>query len=88
MKTRFDIEIDNSERICGGYLFTTEPMTKKQVAKVAEKLGRELLANDRCLNYVSYSCWEADNDDYENAAHVSVILSRRVRQRKILVTTY
>ena len=86
MKTKFDIEINNSERISGGYIMTTEPLTKKQVIKVAEKMGRELLANDKALDRVSYNCWEADNDDIENAVFVGVIVSRL--GRKILVTTY
>lgn len=86
MKTKFDIEISNSDKICGGYIMTTEPMTLKQVAKVAEKMGRELMANDKSLDRISYTCWEADNDDYDNAAFVGVILSRD--GRKIFVTTY
>lgn len=86
MKTKFDIEIKNTDKICGGYLMTTEPLTEKQVAKVAEKIGRELMANDKSIDRVSYDCWEADNDDIENCAYVGVILSRH--GRKILVTTY
>lgn len=86
MKTRFDIEINNSDKICGGYLMTTEPLTEKQVAKVAEKMGRELMANDKSIDRLSYGCWEADTDDFETCAHVGVILSRN--GRKINVTTY
>ena len=86
MKTRFDIEVNNSDKISGGYIMTTDPLTKKQVIKVAEKMGRELLANDKNLDRVSYNCWEADNDDIENAVFVGVIISRF--GRKIIVTTY
>lgn len=86
MKTRFDIEVNKSDKISGGYIMTTEPLTKKQMIKVAEKMGRELLANDKNIDRVSYSCWEADNDDVENAIFVGVIISRH--GRKILVTTY
>ncbi|MBD5357386.1 MAG: hypothetical protein HDR88_10345 [Bacteroides sp.] len=86
MKTKFDIEINNNDKISGGYIMTTEPMTLKQVAKVAEKMGRELLANNKSIDRVSYTCWESEYDDVEKAAVVSVILSRH--GRKILVTTY
>lgn len=86
MKTRFDIEINDNDKVCGGYLMTTEPMTVKQVTKVAEKMGRELMANDKSIDRVSYSCWESEYDDVEKAARVGVILYRH--GRKILVTTY
>ena len=86
MKTRFDIEINNSDKISGGYLMTTEPMTKRQVVVFITNLGRELMRNNRGLNRVSYSAWEADNDDIENAEHVGAIITRS--GRGVRVTTY
>ncbi len=86
MKTRFDIEIKDSENICGGYLTTTEPMTKKQVVKYMAQLGRELMKNNRHINRVKYSAWEADNDDIENAECVFAIISRS--GRGVFVTSY
>ena len=86
MKTRFDIEIEDSDKICGGYLTTTEPMTKRQVVTYMAGLGRQLMKNDRDINRVKYSAWEADNDDFENAECVLAIIVRS--GRGVRVTTY
>lgn len=86
MKTRFDIEINNSDKICGGYLTTTAPLTKRQVVIFMAGLGRELISNNRHIDRVSYSAWEVDNENISSAEHVSVIVIRSGRGVK--VTTY
>ena len=79
MKTKFDIEIKDSEKISGGYIMTTEPMTKKQVIVFMTGLGRELMKNNRNLDRVSYTAWETDMEDFENSEFVGVIISRSGR---------
>lgn len=79
MKTRFDIEINDSDKILGGFLMTTEPMTKRHVIIFMTNLGRELMRNNRDIDKASYSAWEADNNDIDNAEHVCVIVRRSIR---------
>ena len=86
MKTKFDIEIKDSKNICGGYLLTTEPMTKRQVVLFIKGLGSELIKNNRNIDRLSYTAWETDNEDYENAEFVGVIVTRS--GRGVRVTAY
>ncbi len=75
-KYKIDIEIKDSDKISGGYLYTTEMLTEKQAILVMAKLGKELLRNEKDIDRVSYTAWEADTEDYENCACVCVIVSR------------
>ena len=59
-KYKFDIEIENSAKIFGGYLTTTKPMTIKQVENYMEKLGKELIRNTKSLNSVTYWAFTED----------------------------
>ncbi len=86
MKTKFDIEIKDSENICGGYLLTTEPMTKRQVVLFIKGLGSELMKNNRHIDRLSYTAWETDNEDFGNAEFVGVRVTRS--GRGVRVTTY
>lgn len=77
MKHRYDIEIANSRQISGGYLMTTEPMTEKQVIAHVEKLGRELLRNDRNLTGVGYWITYEEDEDFEDMIHFSIFKAGR-----------
>lgn len=68
-KFKFDIEIENSSKICGGYLTTTQPMTIKQVENFMERLGKELIRNSKGLRSVTY--W-AFTEDESNCTWVSI----------------
>ena len=60
-KIKFDIEIENSSKICGGYLTTTKPMTIKQVENFMVNLGKELIRNSKGLKSVTY--WAMSEDE-------------------------
>lgn len=62
-KYSFDIEINNSDKISGGYLMTTKPMTSKQVEVKMVAMGKELLRNNKHITRVSYDAWEVDSED-------------------------
>ena len=62
-KFKFDIEIENSQKISGGYITTTKPMTIKQVENYMTKLGKELIKNTKGLNSVTYWAWEANEEE-------------------------
>lgn len=74
-KFTFDIEVQDSNRISGGYIETVT-MTEKQVVAEMTYLGKELLRNNENIDKVKYSAWEADNNDYENAVCAFVIVKR------------
>ncbi len=78
-KYRFDIEISDSKEISGGYLYTSEMRTKKQIAADLEKLGKETLRNNKQMSSITYSAWEADTDDFENCANVYVSVTKMPR---------
>ena len=61
-KFKFDIDIENSSKICGGYLTTTQPMTIKQVENFMERLGKELIRNSKNLNSVTYWAFTEDEE--------------------------
>ena len=44
-----------------------------------EKLGKELLRNNKAIDKVEYQAWEEDTEDYENCACIFVIVSREKR---------
>ncbi len=71
MKRRYDLEIADSKQISGGYLMTTEPMTEKQVIAHTEKIGRELLTNNRDITGVGYWLNE-EGKDFEEMLHISL----------------
>lgn len=61
-KFKFDIEIENSSKICGGYLTATQPMTIKQVEYYMIKLGKELIRNTKGLKSVTYWAFTEDEE--------------------------
>lgn len=70
-KYNFDIVINNNAKICGGYLTTIHGVTKIQAAKEMERIGRELIKNTPGIDYVSYSAYNADDeDDLDNTVYV------------------
>lgn len=79
MKRKYDIEVNDSDKIAGGYLTTTAPLTKRQIVIFMTRLGRELIRNNRHIDRVSYTAWEADSKSVVYAEHVSVILVRSGR---------
>lgn len=84
-KFRFDIEIENSSKISGGYLTTTKPMTIKQVENFMIKLGKELIRNLKGLTSVSYWAWE-DTEDV-NPAHTWVSIYKFGRKFDIMTNS-
>lgn len=84
-KFRFDIEIENSAKICGGYLTTTKPMTIKQVEAYMIKLGKELIKNTKGLTSVSYWAWE-DTEDI-NPAHTWISVYKFGRKFDIMTNS-
>lgn len=60
-KFKFDIEIENSSKILGGFITTTKPMTIKQVENYMINLGKELIRNTKGLNSVTY--WAITEDE-------------------------
>lgn len=84
MKRKYDIEVNNSDKIAGGYLTTTAPLTKRQVIVFMAGLGRELIKHNRHIDRVSYSAWEADNEGIDNEEHVSVIVVRSGRGVRVI----
>ncbi len=59
MKRKYNIEVNDSDKIAGGYLTTTAPLTKRQIVIFMTRLGRELIRNNRHIDRVSYTAWEA-----------------------------
>lgn len=86
-KFKFDIEIENSSKICGGYLTTTQPMTIKQVENYMVKLGKELIRNTKGLKSVSYWAFEEDKDTTEEMALTWVSVYKFGRKFEIMTNS-
>lgn len=84
MKTIYDIEINDSKEVLGGYIYTSGLMTEKQMQRELEKIGREFLKNNPDVSGISYSAWESENDDIANAKKVFVTLRRDGRKINVL----
>lgn len=64
MKNRYDLTIDNTQQISGGFLETTESMTEKQMIAYVRKACRQFLLNNKEIK--KYGIWAeiADSDEY------------------------
>lgn len=71
-KRNYNIEIDTTERICGGYLLTTPKMTERQVTAMCERMGRELMKEDEEVDFVRYWVSHDDDEDFEEMLSVSL----------------
>lgn len=94
MKKRFDIEISDSKEVCGGYVCTTAPMTKRQVQKEMERMGRELISNSNGrITRVSYSAWDEESADaspeeIESGKFINTYVTLIKDGRKVRVLAY
>ena len=84
-KFKFDIEIENSSKISGGYITTTKPMTIKQVEEFMIKLGKELIRNSKGLRSVSYWAWE--ENETQEPAHTWVSIYKFGRKFDIMTNS-
>ena len=84
-KCKFDIEIENSDKICGGYLMTTKPMTIRQVEDYMVRLGKDLLRNNKNLNSVSY--WATEETEGEVYKSTWVTVNKYGRRFSVLINS-
>lgn len=62
MKSRWNLEIDDTKQILGGFLELTKEMTEKQMIAYVTKIVRQFMLNDSKIE--RYGIWaEAEEDD-------------------------
>lgn len=68
MKCRWDLTVDNTKQILGGYLETTEAMTEKQMMTYVRRICREYLLNNKEIK--RYGIWVEVEDSDEYSYHI------------------
>ncbi|MCM1139006.1 MAG: hypothetical protein NC453_10600 [Muribaculum sp.] len=62
MKNRWNLEIDDTKQILGGFLELTKEMTEKQMIAYVTKIARQYMLNESKIE--RYGIWaEAEEDD-------------------------
>lgn len=69
MKHRWNLTVDDTKQILGGFLETTEEMTEKQMIAYVRKIAREYMLNDS--NISSYGVWAEDDNNDDHSFHIS-----------------
>lgn len=95
MKNRFDLIIDDTKQISGGFLETTEAMTEKQMIAYVRKTCREfLLANKEITKY---GIWAEIEDSDEYSFHIEAqrnpggyidVMVYHADKNEIIIDTY
>lgn len=68
MKYRWDLTVDNTKQILGGYMETTEAMTEKQMITYVRRIAREYLTANKEIQ--SYGVWAEVEDSDEYSFHI------------------
>ncbi len=69
MKYRWNLEVDDTKQILGGFLELTKEMTEKQMIAYVRKFAREFMLNNSQIS--SYGVWAEDESDDDHSFHIS-----------------
>lgn len=86
-KQRYNLFVEESARVLGGYMMTTEEMTRKQLEKFMVKVARQYV-KDNCEKGESYKLIAETTEDAGEMLVISVEAWRATWCRSILVNVY
>lgn len=69
MKYRWNLEVDDSKQILGGFLELTKELTEKQMIAYVRKIAREFMLNNPQL--LQYGVWAEDENDDDHSFHIT-----------------
>lgn len=69
MKNRWNLTIDDTKQIMGGFLELTKEMTEKQMIAYVRKIAREIMLNNQ--NIEKYGVWAENENKDDNSFHIT-----------------
>lgn len=69
MKCRWNLEVDESKQVLGGFLELTKEMTEKQMIAYVRKIARQYLLNSP--NVSEYCIWAENENNDAQMFHIS-----------------
>lgn len=69
MKYRWNLTVDDTKQILGGFLELTKEMTEKQMIAYVRKLAREFLISAEGVN--KYGVWAEDESNDDHSFHIT-----------------
>lgn len=68
MKSRWNLEVDSTSQVLGGYLELTQEMTEKQMIAYVRKIAHEFLVNNNEIS--KYSIWANEDCNDDHSFHI------------------
>lgn len=69
MKCRWNLTVDNTNQVLGGFVEVTKEMTEKQMITYVRKICRNTMLIEKGLS--KYGIWSEDENDDDHSFHIT-----------------